>query len=199
MARIFQGGKLVIASHNPGKVREFADLLAPFDVQVISAAALHLPEPAETGVTFVDNALIKARSAASAAGLPALADDSGLTVTALNGAPGVHSARWAGPDKNFQDAMNKVQAALIGKDDRSACFVCSLALCWPDGAEEVFGGVVHGRISRRRRGNRGFGYDPIFIADGHRLTFAEMEPREKHAVSHRAEAFGKLVKACFRE
>ncbi|OHC75675.1 MAG: non-canonical purine NTP pyrophosphatase, RdgB/HAM1 family [Rhodospirillales bacterium RIFCSPLOWO2_02_FULL_58_16] len=199
MARIFQGGKLVIASHNPGKVREFADLLAPFGVQVVSAADLNLPEPEESGETFVDNARIKARSAARLSGLPALADDSGLAVTALGGAPGVHSARWAGLNKDFREAMNRVQAALAGKDDRSACFVCSLALCRPDGVEETFDGVVHGHIARTPRGSGGFGYDPIFIADGCDITFAEMEPQEKHAISHRADAFSKLIKACFRE
>lgn len=197
MGRRFQGGKLVIASHNPGKVREFSDLLAPHGADVVSATVLNLLEPEETGATFIANALIKARSAALGASLPALADDSGLAVKALDGAPGIHSARWAGPEKDFSVAMQKVEAALKDKDDRRASFVCALALCWPDGHEETFEGSVHGTLTWPPRGSNGFGYDPIFIADGHDVTFGEMEPEKKHALSHRARAFGKLVNACF--
>jgi len=197
MARQFQSDRLVIASHNPGKVREIADLLQPFGVDVISAAALDLDEPEETGDTFSENALIKAHAAAKAANLPALADDSGLAVSALSGAPGVYSARWAGPDKDFMVAMEKIEELLRGSEDRSAMFVCALALAWPDGHADVFEGFVEGEITWPPRGDKGFGYDPIFTADGEDITFAEMEPARKHTMSHRADAFQKLVPACF--
>jgi len=197
MARRFAGGPLLIASHNAGKVREIGELLAPFRVEVISAADLGLPEPEETGHTFADNALLKAHAAAKAARLPALADDSGLAVEALDGAPGIYSARWAGPGKDFGAAMQKVEELLRGVEDRSAKFVCVLALAWPDGHADVFAGEVIGEIAWPPRGNNGFGYDPIFIADGHDITFGEMEPAAKHAISHRADAFRKLVAACF--
>ncbi|MEX0695285.1 MAG: RdgB/HAM1 family non-canonical purine NTP pyrophosphatase [Rhodospirillales bacterium] len=197
MARRFEQDRLVIASHNPGKVREIADLLAPFGVDVVSAARLDLPEPEETGQTFVDNALLKAHAAASASMLPALADDSGLVVNALSGAPGIYSARWAGPDKDFTLAMARIEEELRGLEDRSAHFVCALALAWPDGHAEVFAGTVDGEITWPPRGDKGFGYDPIFTAIGEQVTFAEMDPARKHALSHRADAFRKLVDACF--
>lgn len=187
----------MIASHNPGKAREIADLLAPFGVAVVSAATLGLPEPEETGTTFTANAELKARAAARGSGLPALADDSGLEVAALKGAPGIHSARWAGPNKDFAAAMKKIEDALQGHDDRTARFICALALAWPDGHCEVFEGRVDGHLVWPPRGSRGFGYDPIFVPEGFDKTFGEMEPEAKHAISHRADAFRKLVAACF--
>jgi len=199
MARLFEHDRLVIASHNPGKVSEIADLMLPFGVEVISAAALNLDEPEETGDTFADNALLKAHAAAKAANLPALADDSGLVVNALAGAPGVYSARWAGPEKGFMIAMEKVEELLRGSEDRSSMFVCALALAWPDGHADVFEGFVEGEITWPPRGDKGFGYDPIFTADGEDITFAEMAPARKHTISHRANAFQKLVSACFGE
>ena len=198
-ARTFEGGKLVIASHNKGKVREIQDLLAPFGVEVVSASDLGLPEPIEDGDTFIANAEIKARAAAQASGLPALADDSGLCVHALGDNPGVYSARWAGPDKDFSVAMQKVEDALnaCGSDDRSAHFACALTLAWPDGHVASFEGKVYGAMAWPPRGEKGFGYDPTFVPDGHTVTFAEMDPAQKHAMSHRAAAFRKLVQACF--
>ncbi len=189
-------GRLVIASHNPGKLREIADLVRPYGVDVVSAGELGLPEPEETGTTFADNARLKALAAATGAGLLALADDSGLAVHALDGAPGIYSARWAGPDKDFRVAMERVERELGGAADRSAHFVCALALAWPDGHLETFEGTVHGTLVWPPRGGRGFGYDPVFVPDGHDLTFGEMEPEAKHAMSHRADAFRKLVAAC---
>lgn len=195
-SRRLGAGRLVIASHNAGKVREIGDLVAPFGLDVVAAGALGLPEPEENGATFRDNALIKAEAAATAAGLPALADDSGLVVPALDGAPGVFSARWAGPEKDFALAMRRVEEALAGNSDRRACFVCVLAIAWPDGHHEIFEGVVHGRLVWPPRGGRGFGYDPIFVADGDNRTFGEIEAAEKHRISHRADAFRQLVAAC---
>ncbi len=197
MPRRLADKRLIIASHNPGKVREIAALLAPFGVEVVSAAALGLPEPDETGTTFEANAALKARAAARRSALPALADDSGLCVPAIGGAPGIYSARWAGPEKDFLWAMEKVEAALGGKEDRRAFFVAALALAWPDDHVEIFRGEVHGRLVWPPRGDRGFGYDPIFVPEGHTLTFGEMEPAAKHAISHRAAAFAKLIDACF--
>ena len=207
MARHFDAPTLVIASHNPGKVREIAALLAPFGAKVVSAAELNLEEPEETGTTFIANAELKARATAEASGLPALADDSGLVVTALGGDPGIYSARWAGPDKDFGLAMQKVEDALRskakgGKDDRSAHFACALSLCWPDNGQgggqiETFEGFVHGTLVWPPRGDKGFGYDPVFMADGDAITFGEMDPEKKHHISHRADAFRKLVDACF--
>ncbi|MFZ1414981.1 MAG: RdgB/HAM1 family non-canonical purine NTP pyrophosphatase [Defluviicoccus sp.] len=194
--RRLEAGRLVIASHNVGKVREIGDLVAPFGLDVVAAGALGLAEPEENGTTFRDNALIKAMAAAEAAGLPALADDSGLVVPALDGAPGVLSARWAGPEKDFALAMRRVEDALAGKGDRRACFVCALALAWPDGHHEIFEGVVDGRLVWPPRGSKGFGYDPIFVADGDNRTFGEIEPEEKHRISHRARAFRQMVAAC---
>ncbi|HIJ44157.1 MAG: RdgB/HAM1 family non-canonical purine NTP pyrophosphatase [Rhodospirillales bacterium] len=197
LARRFEAGKLVIASHNQGKVREIAELLAPFRAEALSAAELALPAPAENGKTFLANAEIKAKAAAEASGLPALADDSGLMVAALGGAPGVHSSRWAGPGGDFAAAMKKLEEAMAGKEDRRARFACVLALCWPDGHCRTFEGFVHGRLVWPPRGTNGFGYDPVFVADGHGVTFGEMDAADKQAISHRAEAFRKLIKACF--
>jgi XTP/dITP diphosphohydrolase len=196
-SRKFAKGRLVIATHNPGKRREIADLLAPYDVEVVSAGDLGLAEPEETGTTFAANAELKARAAAEAANLPALADDSGLAVAALDGAPGIYSARWGGEKKDFGAAMARVERELAGHRDRSASFVCALSLCWPDGHVETFEGAVHGALVWPPRGERGFGYDPMFVADGRTQTFGEMDPDAKHAISHRADAFRKLVAACF--
>ncbi len=195
--RRFTGTRLVIASHNKGKVREIGDLLRPFEVEVVSAGELGLTEPEETGTTFVENAELKARAAALAAGLPALADDSGLAVHALGGAPGIYSARWAGPGSNFAAAMTRVEKEIAGKADRGAHFVCALSLCWPDGHCETFEGRVDGTLVWPPRGSRGFGYDPVFLPDGGTETFGEMEPDAKHAISHRADAFRQLTAACF--
>jgi XTP/dITP diphosphohydrolase len=192
------GTRLVAATHNPGKARELAALLhGRFDV--VSAAALGLAEPAEPETTFVGNAIVKARAAADASGLVALADDSGLCVTALGGAPGIYSARWAGPDKDFGHAIDRVEARLTdtGSDDASAWFVCALAVAWPQGPVVAVEGRVDGGLVFPRRGARGFGYDPIFIPKGGRLTFGEMDPVEKDAISHRALAFAALEAALF--
>jgi XTP/dITP diphosphohydrolase len=199
MARRFPGGRLVVASHNHGKVREIADLLRPFAVDTVSAGALGLAEPEETGASFRANAELKALAAASASGLPALADDSGLCVAALGGDPGIYSARWAGPGKDFAVAMAKVHELLqaSGSADRRAHFACALSLAWPDGHVETFEGRVHGTLVWPPRGGHGFGYDPIFVADGRDVTFGEMDPDEKHAISHRAAAFRQLIDACF--
>lgn len=197
LARRFTGDTLVVASHNAGKVREIADLLHGRVAQVRSAAELGLVEPEETGGSFVANARLKALAAAQAAGLPALADDSGLAVTALDGAPGIYSARWGGPDKDFNAAMALVEQKLSGHSDRSAHFVCALALAWPDGVCEVVEGTVHGTLVWPPRGIQGFGYDPVFVANGRNETFGEMEPTAKHAISHRAAAFTALITRCF--
>lgn len=197
MTRVFDDVKLVIASHNPGKVREIDELLAPHRVAVVSAGELGLPEPEETGETFADNAKLKALAAAEGSGLPALADDSGLCVVALDGAPGIYSARWAGPNKDFAHAMERVRVALDDTPDREAYFVCVLALAWPDGHVETFEGRVYGRLVFPPRGDNGFGYDPIFEPVGETRTFGEMEAAEKHAMSHRAQAFDLLLAACF--
>jgi len=198
MARQFDGNKLVIASHNQGKVREIGELLAPFGVETISAGDLGLPEPVEDGLTFIANAEIKALAAATAAGLPALADDSGLEVAALDGEPGIYSARWAGPSKDFAVAMAAVNEKLSGTNNKTANFTCALTLAWPDGHMESFEGKVFGDLTWPKRGDRGFGYDPVFIPEGHTVTFAEMDPAEKHAMSHRANAFKQLINACFK-
>ncbi|MCW3836501.1 RdgB/HAM1 family non-canonical purine NTP pyrophosphatase [Sphingomonas canadensis] len=191
-------GRLVIASHNPGKVREIEALLGPYGIQPVSAAALDLPEPEETGTTFVANAELKALQAADLSGLPALADDSGLCVDALNGDPGIYSARWAGPGKDFAVAMRRVEDAIAAKGpdaSRDAHFVCALALAWPDGHVEWFEGRVDGTLVWPPRGDRGFGYDPLFVPLGHDISFGEMDPEAKHAMSHRARAFAQLVAA----
>jgi XTP/dITP diphosphohydrolase len=197
------GDRLVIASHNPGKLREIADLVAPYGVGVVPAGALGLPEPEETEDSFAGNAVLKARAAAAAAGLAALADDSGLVVTVLDGQPGIYSARWAGPDKDFRIAMQRVedqlrQRAAAGNGDRGAHFVCALAVAWPDGEAACFEGRANGTLIWPPRGERGFGYDPMFLPLGQSLTFGEMDPEKKHAMSHRARAFAKLVAALFR-
>lgn len=196
MIRILQGSKLVIASHNRGKASELIHLLKPYPLKTVLALDLNLPKPKEDGATFLENALIKARSAAKHSNCPALADDSGLTVSALDGAPGVLSARFAGPDGNFSQAMGKVAAALANHQDKSASFICALALCWPDGQSKTFEGAVHGHITWPPRGSFGFGYDPIFIPNGFDQTMAELPPRQKQAISHRADAFRKLAAAC---
>ncbi|MFC7536844.1 RdgB/HAM1 family non-canonical purine NTP pyrophosphatase [Sphingomonas sp. GCM10030256] len=196
------GPKLVIATHNAGKLREIRELLAPFNIECVGAGELDLPEPEETGVTFVDNAELKAREAADLSGLPALADDSGLCIDALGGRPGIHSARWAEDEAGTRDwmrAMERVQSELeaAGPDaSRDAHFVCALALAWPeDGQAEAFEGKVHGTLVWPPRGENGFGYDPIFVPTDGEQTFGEMAPADKHAISHRADAFRKLVEA----
>ena len=195
MTRRLGGKRLVIASHNAGKVGEISELLAPFGIEGVAASALGLTEPEETGATYLANAELKARAAATA-GLPALADDSGLAVAALGGAPGIYSARWAGPDRDFARAMAEVHDRL-GDRPREAAFVAALALAWPDGHLESFEGRVEGRVVWPPRGNRGFGYDPIFVAHGHCETFGEMDPEAKARITHRARAFEKLAAACF--
>ena len=195
MTRRLNDKRLVIASHNAGKVREIGELLEPYGIEGVTASALGLPEPEETGATFLANAELKARAAATA-GLPALADDSGLAVAALGGAPGIYSARWAGPERDFAHAMAKVHDRL-GDRPREAAFVAALALAWPDGHVECFEGRVEGRLVWPPRGNRGFGYDPIFVPDGHGETFGEMDPEAKARITHRARAFEKLAAACF--
>ncbi len=198
--RRFSGPELIIASHNKGKVVEIADLLGPYVQQFPSAADLDLAEPEETGSTFVANAELKALAAATVAGKPALADDSGLAVYALDGAPGIHSARYAErPDgtRDFAFAMDKLKAAMADKSDQRAAFICALTLAWPDGHCETVEGRVEGTLEWPPRGNKGFGYDPIFVPEGHTVTFGQMEPEQKHGMSHRADAFAKLVARCF--
>ena len=197
--RKLRPGQLVIASHNPGKVREIAELLGPYGIEPISAGELDLPEPEETGTTFVANAELKARIAADLSGLPALADDSGLCVDALGGDPGIFSARWAGESKDFDMAMRLVEDRLNEEPDmaRSAHFVCALALAWPDGHVEWFEGRVDGTLVWPPRGGNGFGYDAMFLPDNGAQTFGEMDAAAKHAISHRADAFRQLVAAVF--
>jgi len=201
-------GPLVIATHNSGKLEEMRELIAPYRVEAVSAAELGLAEPAESGRSFGENARIKATAAATAASLPAFADDSGLVVDALGGAPGIHSARWAGPNKDFHAAMQKIEGLLreqgaASEADRRAHFVCALCLAWPDGHAEEFEARVDGTLVWPSRGQRGFGYDPMFRPDGFALTFGEMTSEDKHglppkgrALSHRARAFLKLAEAC---
>lgn len=203
MTRRLGSETLVIATHNAGKLKEIGALLAPYGLQCISAGSLGLPEPAETGTTFVENALIKARASAEASGLPALADDSGLCVAALGGRPGVYTADWAerqwfeGPaGRDWYMAMGKVEGLLAeqGPDvDRSGYFACVLAIAWPDGDSVVYEGRVDGTLTWPPRGELGFGYDPVFVQLGATQTFAEIDPEEKHRISHRADAFAKLV------
>lgn len=202
MKQSLKGAKLVVASHNKGKVREIAALLAPFGIETVSAGELGLPEPEETGTTFQANAELKALAAAKAANMIALADDSGLAVAALGGDPGIYSARWAGEAKDFTLAMEKVEAALqkSGSSDRSAAFICGLCVAWPpsegeEGKTAYFEGRVDGTLVWPPRGSQGFGYDPVFVAKGHDITFGEMEPDAKHAISHRADAFRQLTDA----
>ena len=203
MTRRIGSGSLVIATHNAGKLKEISALLDPYGVKCISAGSLGLPEPPETGTTFVQNALLKARAAAEASGLPALADDSGLSVDALDGRPGVYTADWAErqhfegePGRDWYMAMGKVEGMLQQKGadvDRSCAFHCVLALAWPDGEQAVYEGTAPGTLTWPPRGEMGFGYDPVFVPEGREQTFAEIAPEEKHAISHRADAFAKLV------
>ena len=199
---------VVIATHNPGKLREMRELLAPYGITTQSAGELGLPDPEETGTTFAENARIKAVAAALASGKPAFADDSGLVIDALNGEPGIHSARWAGPDKDFRAAMNRIQTLLIERgaktpEQRHAHFVAALCLAWPDGHVEDFEGRVDGVAVWPPRGDKGFGYDPLFRPNGFDITFGQMSPEEKHGLppqgqglSHRARAFMKLAETC---
>lgn len=203
MTRRLGSGSLVIATHNAGKLKEISALLDPFGIKCLSAGALGLPEPAETGTTFVQNALLKARSAAEASGLAALADDSGLSVAALGGRPGVYTADWAerqwfegAPGRDWYMAMGKVEGMLAERGaevDRSAAFHCVLAIAWPEGDYEIYEGRCDGKLTWPPRGALGFGYDPVFVPVGGQQTFAEIAPHEKHAISHRADAFAKLV------
>jgi XTP/dITP diphosphohydrolase len=201
-------GRLVIATHNPGKLREMRELLMPYGIEAVSAGELGLAEPEETGTSFAENAGIKARAAAAASGLPAFADDSGLVVDALDGDPGIYSARWAGPQKDFRHAMQTVEEQLQARgaeaaSQRTARFVSALCVAWPDGHIESFEATVEGTLVWPPRGDRGFGYDPMFLPDGHDRTFGEMTGEEKHGLpprgkglSHRARAFRKLAEAC---
>jgi XTP/dITP diphosphohydrolase len=200
--RLARGTRILVASHNPGKLAEIDDLIRPYGMAAVSAGTLGVPEPAETEATFAGNARLKALHCARASGLPALADDSGLEVAVLGGAPGIHSARWAGTEKDFAAAMRRVRGEVEARggwsgDGPAADFTCALCLAWPDGAAEIFEGKVFGRLVWPPRGERGFGYDAMFLPDGARETFGEMEPASKHAISHRALAFEKLVSACF--
>ena len=200
--KLVRGQRLVVASHNPGKIREIGDLIRPFGVEAISAGTLGVSEPEETETTFAGNARLKALHSANATGLPALSDDSGLEVEALLGAPGIYSARWAGPAKDFSSAMQKVADALTAKKAWTttgprANFTAALCVAWPDGTTRVFEGKIFGRLVWPARGNQGFGYDPMFLADGQSQTFGEMAPGTKHAISHRARAFKLFVAACF--
>jgi XTP/dITP diphosphohydrolase len=195
--KLARGETLVLASHNTGKLREIEALLRPHGVAVASAAALGLPEPVEDAPDFAGNARIKAAAAARATGLPALSDDSGFCVAALNGAPGVYSARWAGPSKDFATAMAMVHERIGGNPDRRAWFIAALCLAWPDGHSETFLGRIDGAVVWPPRGDRGFGYDPMFVPAGGQQTFGEMDAAEKHAISHRARAFAQVLTACF--
>jgi XTP/dITP diphosphohydrolase len=197
MPRHFTGDRLVVASHNQGKVEEITALLAPFAIDTVCAAALGIAEPEETGGSFEANAALKARAATDVSGLPAIADDSGLVVAALGGAPGIYSARWAGASKDFRTAMERVHRELADHN-RSATFVAVLALAWPDGGLELFRGEVSGRLVWPPRGELGFGYDPMFMPHGGVATFGEIDPAEKHKISHRACAFAKLVEGCLQ-
>jgi XTP/dITP diphosphohydrolase len=197
MRRRFTEKKLVLATHNKGKAAEIASLLKGHVESFVTAGELNLPEPEETEETFIGNAVLKAVAAAKASGLPALADDSGMAVTALDGAPGILSARWAGPDKNFRRAMERVHRELDVEKDRSAAFICALAVAWPDGHSEAVEGQLDGVVVWPPRGDKGFGYDPIFVPKGEKRTFGEMEREEKESMSHRAKAFKMLVKKIF--
>ena len=201
MPLLTRGTRLVVASHNPGKLREIADLVGPYGLAAVSAGELGLPEPDETETTFGGYARLKAVAAATASGLPALSDDSGLEVEILGGEPGIYSARWAGPSKDFAVAMRTVADAVESKGGWTnpgpiANFTCALCLAWPDGEAQIFEGKVFGRLVWPPRGAKGFGYDPMFLPDGESLTFGEMDPASKHAISHRARAFALFVDAC---
>jgi XTP/dITP diphosphohydrolase len=196
VSRLPPGTRLVLATHNPGKIREFEALLAPYGIEIVSAASLGLPEPEETGATFLENARLKAEAAASATGLPALADDSGLVVYGLDGAPGVHSARWAGPGRDFAPAMRRVLDELAFRTaDRRAAFVAILCLARPEGTVTSHDGRVEGTLAPEPRGSGGFGYDPLFIPEGQTLTFGEMTATRKALHSHRARAFAAFAAA----
>ena len=202
MTRKFEGDTLLVATHNKGKLEEITDLLKPYGITVIGAAEKGLPEPEETGTTFVENARIKAHAAAKATGLPALSDDSGIAIDALDGAPGVYTADWAetGSGRDFVMAMEKAHKALVdsGKPEPwTARFCCTLVLAWPDGHDEVFPGVMEGRVVWPMRGDQGHGYDPVFEPQGYDITFGEMDRWEKNKISHRADAFAKFVTGCF--
>lgn len=190
--------RLVIATHNAGKLREFQDLLSPYVREIVSSGDLGLPAPEETGTTFAENALLKAKTAAKASGSLALADDSGLCITALGGMPGIYSARWAGKDRSFATGMNRIQKELGDAKDRSACFICAVVLCEPDGKCTTIEGRVDGTIAREPKGANGHGYDPIFIPDGYATTFAEMDDTTKNALSHRGKAIRALVEKVFK-
>jgi XTP/dITP diphosphohydrolase len=191
------GSKLVLASHNKGKLKELAELLRPYQIEIVSAGDLGLPEPDETAPDFAGNARIKALAAATATGMPAFSDDSGFCVAALGGEPGVLSARWAGPEKDFAKAMALVHERVGDAADRRAWFVAALCLAWPDGHTETYVGRVDGTMVWPPRGEKGFGYDPMFVPEGGAVTFGEMEPDRKHAVSHRARAFAQVMVSCF--
>ena len=200
LKKINPSNKLIIASHNQGKIKEIRDLLGPLGLELVSAANLGLPEPEETASTFSGNARLKAEAATLSTGLPAFADDSGLVVDALNGKPGIFSARWAGDNKDFAMAMAKINSALCKMDlehkvhaSRSASFFCALALAWPDNTTEIFEGSISGALCWPPRGGNGFGYDPMFIPSGYDETFGEFDPKVKHSISHRAEAFAKFL------
>ncbi len=202
MTRTFDGDRLLVATHNRGKLEEIADLLTPFGVSCVGAAELNLPEPEETGTTFVENARIKAHAAAQATGLPALSDDSGIAIDALDGAPGVYTADWAETPqgRDFVLAMTRAHDALIAKgavEPWTARFCCTLVLAWPDGHDEVFPGTMEGRVIWPMRGDQGHGYDPIFMPEGYDITFGEMDRWEKNRISHRADAFRKFTAGCF--
>lgn len=195
--QVLPGSRLVIATHNPGKLREIAALMRPLGVDAVSAGDLGLPEPDEDAPDFAGNAALKALAAARGSGLPALADDSGLGVAALGGAPGVVSARWAGPGKDFGVAMDRVWREMAGAADHRAWFVCALCLAWPDGHAATYMGRVEGRVAWPPRGALGFGYDPMFVPLGGTQTYGEMDPVQKHATSHRARAMAQVMLACF--
>ncbi|UWQ79297.1 RdgB/HAM1 family non-canonical purine NTP pyrophosphatase [Leisingera sp. S132] len=202
MTRKLEGGKLLVATHNKGKLNEITEILAPFGVEVIGAGEMNLPEPEETEDTFVGNARIKAHAAATATGLPALSDDSGITIDALNGAPGVYTADWAETPngRDFKLAMTRANDELAAAGPavpRTAQFRCTLVIAWPDGHDEVFEGVMPGQLVWPIRGERGFGYDPMFQPDGYSITCAEMDPAEKNKISHRGKAVAQFVQGCF--
>jgi XTP/dITP diphosphohydrolase len=195
--KLFRGARLVLASHNRGKLAELTELLRPYQVEIVPAGALDLPEPDETAPDFAGNARIKALAAATATGLPAFSDDSGFCAAVLDGEPGVHSARWGGAEKDFAKAMATVHQRAGDAADRRAWFVAALCLAWPDAHTETFVGRVNGTMVWPPRGANGFGYDPMFIPEGGTETFGEMDPNAKHAISHRARAFVQVMRACF--
>ncbi len=196
MTRKLETKKLVVATHNEGKLKELAELLAPYAIEVVSSSDLNLPEPEETGNTFAENAAIKALAAAKASGLPALADDSGLEVLALGGKPGIYSARWA-PDGNFQQAMSKINDMLTGNPERGANFTCALVIAWPDEHTELFEGKVFGNLCWPPMGDNGFGYDPFFVPDGYGESFGVLNAETKQKISHRSRAFAQFITNCF--